>query len=165
MNNEVRLPIETTRESDKITKVCVEDVYKMINRMYETMDKSYNNSVDVLESIKKKYWTDVPKANTVYDGYLVVGTGISQPCGGDEFDEQTGMDIAFMKAKLNANIKKYNVVRRVYNNYIDAIVKFADEMEKILTYIDMDIDGVRKFNPDYMKGRFEYIPEEDENEG
>ena len=30
MNEEVRLPIETSREGNKITKVCVEDVYKIV---------------------------------------------------------------------------------------------------------------------------------------
>ena len=156
--NDVRLPIETTREGDKITKVCVEDVYKMINRLSEAISKSYNESDEILESVKKKYWSNV-EDNTYYDGYLIVGTGVSQPCESDEFDEQTGMDIAFMKSKLNANIKKYNVVRRVYNNYIDALVKIGNEMDKILEYINLDIDGVRNYNPDYMKGKFEYIPE------
>ena len=51
MNDNVRLPIETTREGDKITKVCVEDVYKIINRIQDAMDKSYNNSIDIIESV------------------------------------------------------------------------------------------------------------------
>ena len=157
--NDVRLPIETTREGDKITKVCVDDVYKMINRLSEAISKSYNESDEILESVKKKYWSNV-EDNTYYDGYLIVGTGVSQPCESDEFDEQTGMDIAFMKSKLNANIKKYNVVRRVYNNYVDALVKIGNEMDKILEYINLDIDGVRNYNPDYMKGKFD--PEENE---
>lgn len=158
--NDVRLPIETTREGDKITKVCVEDVYKMINRIQDAMDKAYNNSIDVIESVNKKYWSNT-EPNTYYDGCLIIGTGISQPCGGDEFNEETGNDIAFMKAKLNANIKKYNIVRRIHNEYINALVKFGDEMDKILDYIYKDIDGVREFNPDYMKDKFEYS-EDDE---
>lgn len=153
MNNEVRLPINTVREGEKITKVCVEDVYKMVNRMYDAMNKAYNNSECILESINKKYWPD-NEVNVVYEGYLVEGTGISQPCNDDVFDEETGMNIAFMKAKLNANIKKYNVVRRIYNEYVDALVKIGDEMDRIIEYIDMDIDGVREFNPDFMKGEF-----------
>ena len=156
MSNEVRLPINTTREGDKITKVCVEDVYKMVNRMYEAMDKAYNNSVDIIESIKKKYYPE-NEVNVVYDGYLVEGTGTSQPCNDDVFDEETGMNIAFMKAKLNANIKKYNIVRRVHNEYINALIKFGDEMDKILDYIYKDIDGIREFNPEYMKGEFDPV--------
>ena len=32
---DVKLPITTVREGNKITKVCVEDVYKMLNRIIE----------------------------------------------------------------------------------------------------------------------------------
>ena len=154
MNNEVRLPIETTREGDKITKVCVEDIYKMVQRLYDTLYKSYSESKEIIDSSYKKYWSNV-EDNTVYTGYLVVGTGVSEPCGEDTFDEDTGNNIAFMKAKLNANIKKYNIVRRVHNKFVDALVKFGNEMDKILDYIDMDIDALREYNPDYMKGKFE----------
>lgn len=146
--NDVRLPIETTREGDKITKVCVEDVYKMINKIYDAMNKSYNESEEILESVKKKYWTD---SNVYYDGYLIVGTGVSQPCNDDVFDEETGMNIAFMKAKLNANIKKHNVLRRIYNSYINTIVVIGTELDKISEYINMDIDNIREYNPDYLK--------------
>lgn len=152
MNENVRLPIETTREGDKITKVCVEDIYKIVNRVYDSMNKAYNNSVDILEEIKKKYWSDV-EDNTYYDGYLIIGNGISQPCGDDEFDEEIGNDIAFMKAKLNANIKKYNALRRVHNNYVKCMEGIDTEIEKIIKYIEMDIKGIRKYNPDYLRGK------------
>ena len=45
--NEVKLPIETTREGNKITKVCVEDVYKIINRVLDALDDTYNNSIEI----------------------------------------------------------------------------------------------------------------------
>ena len=147
MENEVRLPIVTTHDGEKTTKVCVEDVYKMVNRIYQAMDKAYNNSVDILESIPN--YEDDP------DTCVITGTGVSQPCHGDKYDEKTGENIAFMKAKLNANNKKYNFVRRVYNEYVDLITKLGDEMERILEYIDLDLDGIREHNPDYWKGRFE----------
>ena len=40
MSNENRVgyPIQTTREGNKITKVCVEDYYKMINRIIAEQD-------------------------------------------------------------------------------------------------------------------------------
>lgn len=154
--NDVRLPIETIREGEKITKVCVEDVYKMINRVQDALDKAYNESVEILEDVKKKYWPN-NQPNTVYDGYLIIGTGVSQPCGGDIFDEQTGNDIAFMKAKLNANIKKFNIVRRIHNNLINTLVKLGDEMDKISEYIYLDIDGVRQFNPEYLLDKYDEI--------
>ncbi len=99
--NDVRLPIETSREGDKITKVCVEDIYKVVNRVVEALDKAYNNSIDIIDSIHKDY--------NDYEGELIIGTGVSQPCHGDVFYESIGNDIAFMKAKLNANIKKHNI--------------------------------------------------------
>ena len=36
----VRLPIRTSREGNKITKVCVEDIYKMINRIGAAEERS-----------------------------------------------------------------------------------------------------------------------------
>ena len=48
MNNEVRLPIKTTQKGDEISKVCVEDCYKIVNRVVQSMDKAYNNSIDIL---------------------------------------------------------------------------------------------------------------------
>ena len=152
--NDVRLPIETTRDGNKITKVCVEDVYKMINRLESSINKMCNNSREIMDSIEKKYWPS-NEDNTYYEGWLIVGTGVSQPCGDDEFDEETGNNIAFMKAKLNANIKKYNIARRVYNELVDCMEKVGGEMDKILDYIDMDLDGIREYNPDYFKGKFE----------
>ena len=52
MNENVRMPIETTREGNKITKKCVEDVYKIVNRVIEGMDKAHNNSVDIIDSLE-----------------------------------------------------------------------------------------------------------------
>ena len=157
--NDVRLPIETIREGEKITKICVEDVYKMINRVQDAMNKAYEESCDILEDVKKKYWPG-NQPNTVYEGYLIIGTGTSQPCGGDEFNEETGNDIAFMKAKLNANIKKFNVIKRIHNKFIDALVKFGDELDKISEYIYLDINGVRKFNPEYLDDKYDYEVQE-----
>ena len=71
--NDVRFPIETVRDGNKITKTCVEDVYKIVNRVYAAMNKAYNNSVEVLESLQREdfdeesyyldgeYWIDWDK--------------------------------------------------------------------------------------------------------
>ena len=37
-----RLPIETTIEGEKITKVCVEDVHKLLNRIIDPVNDSYS---------------------------------------------------------------------------------------------------------------------------
>ena len=142
MNEDVRLPIKTVRESNKITKVCVEDVYKIINRIYKNMNKAYNDSVDVLESIHK----DVND----WEGELIVGTGISQPCMTDAFDEEIGNNIAFMKAKLNANIKKHNFICRVYNNFSRACYEIEKELFKIDGFILDDLERLRTYNENYL---------------
>ena len=142
----VRMPIETTRDGNKITKVCVEDVYKMINRVQEAMNKAYNNSVDILDSIHKEV--------NGYEGELIIGTGVSQPCLTDAFDEEIGNNIAFMKAKLNANMKKRNLLYRVYNQYISVLEAIDVELEKIDEYIDLDLEGVRNHNPEYLIDKF-----------
>ena len=60
------------------------------------------------------------------------------------------MDIAFMKAKLNANFKKRNFLRRVYNEYVNVLILLNKEMQKIDDYIDYDVKGIRTYNPEYL---------------
>ena len=142
----VRMPIETVRDGNKITKVCVEDVYKLLNRVQEALVKGYNDSIDIIDSVHKEI--------NGYEGELIVGTGISQPCLTDAFDEEIGNNIAFMKAKLNANLKKYNILYRIYDKNVDLLGKLADEIIKIEQLINMDIEGVRKYNPEYLIDKF-----------
>ena len=142
----VRMPIETTREGNKITKVCVEDVYKMVNRVIGAMDKAYNSSVEILDSIHKEV--------NGYEGELIIGTGVSQPCLTDAFDEEIGTNIAFMKAKLNANLKKRNLLYRIYNKYVDVLDSLDTEIEKIDNYINMDLEGIRRHNPEYLIDKY-----------
>lgn len=148
----VRMPIETTRDGNKITKVCVEDVYKMINRVQDAMNKAHDNSVDIIDSIHK----DV----NGYEGELIIGTGVSQPCLTDAFDEEIGNNIAFMKAKLNANMKKRNLLYRVYNQYISVLEAIDVELDKIDKYIDLDLEGIRKHNPEYLIDKFPIFDDE-----
>ena len=49
--NEVKLPIKTIKEGNKITKVCVEDIYKIINRLQKSMDDAYNKSMEIINSV------------------------------------------------------------------------------------------------------------------
>ena len=149
--NDVRLPIETTREGDKITKVCVEDIYKIINRTYEALDKAYNKCSEVLESVNKKYWP-ITEDNTYYEGSLIIGTGVSQPCLNDAFDEEIGNNIAFMKAKLNANIKKHNILCQCYNEVIKLSNAILKDLDKADYLIQMDLDALRYYNENYLNG-------------
>ena len=83
MNENVRMPIQTVRDGNKITKVCVEDIYKMLNRISDAEERSAEKWNEVWNSVDKEL-TDVD-GNTV-KGCLIVGTGISQPNIKDAFD-------------------------------------------------------------------------------
>lgn len=140
--NDVKLPIKTIKKGEKTTKVCVEDIYKMLNRIIDSMDKTYNNSIDIINSVNKTY--------DKYTGELIIGTGVSQPCNGDVYDEEIGNNIAFMKAKLNANLKKRNILYRIWNEYTKIFDTLNKELIKIDNYVDMDIKNIRKYNPEYL---------------
>ena len=150
MNDEVRLPIETIHDGEKTTKICVEDMYKAVTRVVNAYNKfvEYAYSALTYDCIK-----DVDtESNGTWTGCLVVGRGVSQPCHEDVYDEQVGNNIAFMKAKLNANIKKWNFFVKLWNQN----VKFSDaldtEIKKIENNIKLDLEGVRNYNPDYLNG-------------
>lgn len=140
------MPIETTREGNAITKICVEDVDKIINRVRVTLNQSYSSILNIIHSIQKDY--------KGVNGKFIIGTGTSQPCLTDAFDEEIGNNIAFMKAKLNANIKKRNILRRIYKELIKVEESLETEMSKIDEYINLDIDGIRKHNPEYLIDKF-----------
>lgn len=140
MNN-VNLPIETIRDGNKITKICVEDVTKMLNRIKHAMNVSYSNMSSHMHSINKRY--------KGVSGPLIVGKGVSQPCFTDAFDEEIGNNIAFMKAKLNANIKKYRLLRKIIKEQTKLVNAIDDELSKLAGYITLDMEGIKKHNPDY----------------
>ena len=154
----VKLPITTVREGNKITKVCVEDVYKMINRIAEKQ----NITANLLDSLTKR----IKGGNgVVAEGEFIVGTGVSQPCMSDAFDEEIGSNIAFMKAKLNANLKKYRFLTKVWNSLVKTLDTVDDEFDRVSELILMDLDGIRKHNPEYLDGiEYElgiYVPSEE----
>ena len=149
----VRLPIRTSREGNKITKVCVEDIYKMINRIGAAEERSTEKWNEILESLDK----DVEDADGgIVNGCLVVGTGISQPNIKDAFDETVGNNIAFMKAKLNANFKKRNILFKLFNAANITLEAISEEIVKIDNKIQMDLEGIRKHNPEYLSRLDEY---------
>ena len=135
----VRIPIETIVDGNKITKVCVEDIYKMLNKVIIPLDKAR----DLCDWEDKEY-------GDAY-GSLVIGRGSSQPCMTDAFDEEIGNNIAFMKAKLNANIKKRRLLERVYNCIVGELLPVLDdELDETEELIKMDLCGIRKHNSDYL---------------
>ena len=131
-------PIQTIREGNKITKICVEDYYKMINRIADAEDRSAEKWNEIWESMGED------------DTCVIIGTGISQPCMTDAFDEEIGNNIAFMKAKLNANMKKRNVLRKLWEAAMVTIDAIDEEWDKIDRMIAFDLNGLRKYNTEYL---------------
>ena len=149
MSNENRIeyPIQTIREGNKITKICVEDFYKMINRIGAAEERSAEKWNEIWDSL------DVYVENEqgeVGSGCLIIGKGVSQPNIKDAFDEEIGNNIAFMKAKLNANLKKRNILFKLYNAAFITIEAIDNEIDKIDDKIALDLEGLRKHNPDYL---------------
>ena len=149
-------PIQTVREGNKITKICVEDYYKMINRIAAAEDRSAEKWNKIWESMGED------------DTCVIIGTGISQPCLTDAFDEEIGSNIAFMKAKLNANMKKRNVLRKLWEAAMITIDAIDEEWDKIDNMIAFDLNGLRKYNTEYLNHLDEFgyeIQEEIEEPG
>lgn len=147
MNEEIKFPIQTIRDGNKITKICVEDYYKLLNRIRDAREREIELWNDLWESLDVK----VENANgELGKGCLIVGTGVSQPNIKDTFDEKIGNNIAFMKAKLNANFKKRNVLFKFYNIAMITIASLDEEIEKLDSLIKMDLHGLRQHNPEYL---------------
>ena len=149
-------PIQTIREGNKITKICVEDYYKMINRIADAEDRSAEKWNEIWESMGED------------DTCVIIGTGISQPCLTDAFDEEIGNNIAFMKAKLNANMKKRNVLRKLWEAAMITVDAIEEEWNKIDNMVAFDLNGLRKYNTEYLNHLDEFgyeIQEETEEPG
>lgn len=163
--NRVGFPIQTKREGNKITKVCVENFYKMINRIMDAENRSAEKWNEVYDSLEKTVSNSEGKEQS---GWLVVGTGVSQPNIKDAFDEQIGNNIAFMKAKLNANMKKRNILFKFWNAAMITVDAIDNEIAKIDDLIEMDLYNLRQHNPEYLDYLDEYgyeIQEEIEEPG
>lgn len=146
MSERIEYPIETLREGRKVTKICVEDIHRLLNHMIKELDHRYNNIIKIINSTEK----EVPNCNgEIGKGNFVVGVGVAQAMLTDAYDDEIGQEIAFRKAKLSANIKKRNIVIKAYNE----IVKYLDELDEIYNrytdYIDNDVNAIRVYNPNY----------------
>lgn len=138
MNDYQRRPsMVTVNEGEKTIKVCTEDISKILERVSKSILNAVIASAGMVEKVK--------------DG-KIIGVGRSVPCLGDAYDEEIGNNIAFMKAKLNANIKKHNLLCKIYNEYVNVLDKINEDLNKVDFYIKLDLNGVRQHNPDYLTG-------------
>ena len=140
------LPIETKREGDKITKVCVEDVYKLIGRIQTYLENFEDKSSEISGSAHKDY---LAPDGIIYEGELIIGKGTSCPCGGDVFDEEIGNEVAFRKAKLNANNKKARIIEKLFYQIDILVSKLQQEYIPIVNNIYKDEKFMSKINPDF----------------
>lgn len=151
--NRIEYPIQTIREGNKITKICVEDFYKMLNRICDEDIRGNEEFEEIWDSL------DVEVLNRDGEkgiGCLVVGKGISQPNIQDAFDEEIGNNIAFMKAKLNANMKKRNILFKLWKAKSIVVNAIEREIYNLDSKIAFDLDGLREYNPDYLNNLDEY---------
>ena len=94
-------------------------------------------SETVLKSIHKEYKD--------YEGELIIGKGISKPCNGDGYNDEIGETVAFVKAKLNANIKKRRIIERLLKTLDKAKNEIKAEGTKLDNYIRMDEETLSNF--------------------
>lgn len=67
------------------------------------------------------------------------------------FDEEIGNNIAFIKAKLNANMKKRNVLFKLWNSVMITVDAIDEEINKIDNLIAYDLHNMRSnYNPGYL---------------
>jgi uncharacterized protein YlaN (UPF0358 family) len=136
MNDYQKRPsMVTVNEGEKTIKVCTEDISKILERISESILNATVASAEMIKKVKDR---------------KIIGIGKSVPCLGDAYDEEIGNNIAFMKAKLNANIKKHNLLCRIYNEYVSVLDKINEDLNKVDFYIKLDLNGVRQHNPDYL---------------
>ena len=147
------LPIKTIKNGETTIKFVVDDVYKMLNRILKSMDEMYNDSTELIDSIHKEY--------EGYEGELIIGVGMSQPCKQDKYDEELGSIIAFKKAKLNSNEKKAKFIRKLLKICLNYYNKLTDEYWTIQDQISDDFDFMLEVNPNFRSNEeIEEIEEE-----
>lgn len=140
-------PIITDTNGEEITKYCVEDVYKIINRL----DSIISRHKDKIEEIYDSYYTEtVDVEGDDVEGYLIIGKGTSKPCEPDIFNEDVGNHLAFVKSKLNANLKKLNLISKVSGELCKAFPELDMEYRKFGKEVIRDLEEIRKYNPDYL---------------
>lgn len=136
-------PIKTEKQGQTIRKEVVEDVYKISNRMYEALEKAYENCSEYIDSVHKEYEDG--------EGELIIGIGTATPSGGDKFDEETGSKIAFKKAKLNANIKKLRWIKKVLKESTKFHEVIYSEVIDMYQQIYKDISDLREYDPNFNR--------------
>ena len=135
------LPVKTIKQGETTVKVVVDDFYKTLNRVIDGLNNLVDNSNNIIDSVHKEYGD--------YEGELIIGRGVSQPCNGDKYDEALGSEIAFRKAKINGNLKKCRIIERLLTKLWKYEVVLSEELTNLDTQLLEDTDYMKQVNPDF----------------
>ena len=135
------LPVKTIKQGETTVKVVVDDFYKTLNRVIDGLNNLVDNSNNIIDSVHKEYGD--------YEGELIIGRGVSQPCNGDKYDEALGSEIAFRKAKINGNLKKIRIIERLLTKLWKYEFILSEELTNLDTQLLEDSNYMKQVNPDF----------------
>ena len=132
-------PIKTFIGNDTVVKVCTEDVSKVRKNVLNVLERTCENIVEKFD----RWYSDSK------EGFYLDSKGKATCDGNDEFDLETGEEIAFRKVKLVATIKKYKMLEQTIRQFEKAIDELEEIQSRYAIYIHNDVKALRKFNPEY----------------
>lgn len=135
------LPVKTIKQGETTIKIVVDDFYKTLNRVIDGLSNLVDNSNTIINSVHKEYGD--------YEGELIIGRGVSQPCNGDKYDEALGSEIAFRKAKINGNLKKIRIIERLLTKLWKYEFILSEELTNLDTQLLEDSNYMKQVNPDF----------------
>ena len=138
------LPVKTIKQGETTIKIVVDDFYKTLNRVIDGLNNLVDSSNNIIDSVHKEYED--------YEGELIIGRGVSQPCNGDKYDEALGSEIAFRKAKINGNLKKCRIIERLLAELWKYEVVLSEELTNLDTQLLEDTDYMKQVNPNFYLG-------------
>lgn len=138
------LPVKTIKQGETTIKIVVDDFYKTLNRVIDGLNNLVDSSNNIIDSVHKEYED--------YEGELIIGRGVSQPCNGDKYDEALGSEIAFRKAKINGNLKKCKIIERLLTKLWKYEVVLSEELTNLDTQLLEDSNYMKQVNPNFYLG-------------
>lgn len=127
--------LETFKDGEITTKIVVENFDKSLKKITDAVNGSL---LSIYREILPSYRNSEGKID-------IIGKGVSRPCKEDVYNEKLGEEIAFKKAKLNANCKKMRILRRIQKELIKSYEVLGKEMDKLDDYITSDLNNLVKY--------------------
>lgn len=133
-------PIKTFVGKNTVVKVCTEDVSKIVKNVRSLLQEL---NLCIEEMFYNNWYSDSK------NGFYIESKGKAVCDDKDEFDLETGEEIAFRKVKLIANIKKFRMLSRIINKVNDILDSLIDLRTRYAEYITKDQIALEKYNPDF----------------